>query len=282
MRYLLLRRSDPASEAGQPLPPAAAAFIADMAAAGVLRASCTLLPSTHGVRLTLDGDKVSTADGPFADPHALLAGFAIIDVPSRQDALDWLGRWPIADEGAQIELREGGCPGGCAEVIAAPGSAQGACFAVLLRSSTALEDEVPVSQQSLDVLDLANAAEAAKGVLLGADGLRTSARGARLTVSGGKHAIVDGPFTEIKEMIAGYWLIRAPSLQDALAWAARNPYPCGPRVEVEVREALAPAAPMQQPFTPALQQAEQRMRAAQLESGMHERLAQMAHMTQRR
>ena len=270
MRYMLLRRASAADEAGRLPSPAAvtalAAYTEQLEAAGVLRASERLLPSTHGVRLALSGGKAGVVPGPFADHTELIAGFVIIDVPSRQDALDWLGRWPAEDADAEIELREGGCPGGCAEVKAEPGMATGGKhFAVLLRSSPDLEAETPVTQDKLDALDIANAREAKKGVLLAADGLRTSALGVRLKPVPGKLTFVDGPFTEIKEMIAGYWLIRAASMQEALAWAERNPYPCGPEVEVEIREVADESAV----FTPALRVAEQRMRDGQLEAGMH-------------
>lgn len=270
MRYLLLRRSSRAHEAGQPPPATALAALADYTAAmeraGILRASEDLLPSACGVRLRLAGGSAGLAEvapGPFTEPGDMLAGFVIIDVACRQEALDWLRRWPVEDEGAVIELREAGCPGGCADVQPAPGMlAEGKRFAVLLRSSADLEGETPVAQEKLDALDLANAREAKKGVLLAADGLRTSALGKRIKLAGGKAAIIDGPFTEIKELIAGYWLIRAASLDAAIAWAKRNPYPCGPAVEVEIREVA------EQEFTPQLQLAEQRMRASQLEAGM--------------
>ena len=285
MRYMLLRRSDRGHEEGKQ-PPASAlaalqAYTDSMQEAGVLRASESFLPSAHGVRLKL-GDAAQLMDGPFADPKEMIAGFAIIDVPGKEEALDWLRRWPAEDDGAEIELREGGCPGGCAEVRAEPGIVPvGKRYAVLLRSSRDLEDETPVAQARLDTLDAHNAREAKAGVLLAADGLRTTARGARVKMAAGKLSVVDGPFTEIKELIAGYWLIRVASLDDAIAWAKRNPYPCGPEVEVEIREvaeqAVAGTAAQGDPaFTPALREAEQRMRAQQLESGMQAQLTARA------
>ena len=107
-------------------------------------------------------------------------------------------------------------------------------------------------------------------MLLAADGLRGSARGARVKVAKGMFSVVDGPFTEIKEMIAGFWMIRVPTMDDAIDWARRNPYPTGPDVEVEIRE-LFEASELSHSidaFTPDLQAAEQRIRAEQLEAGM--------------
>jgi hypothetical protein len=88
---------------------------------------------------------------------------------------------------------------------------------------------------------------------------------------GGKASVLDGPFTEIKELIAGYWLIRAESLDQAIEWAKRNAYPTGPDVDVEIRPLYEPQdfAPA---FTAELRADEERMRAAQLEAGLHARL----------
>ena len=247
MRYMLLRRSDPACEAGQPLSAAArealAAYTCQMAEAGILRGCEHLLSSASAVRLSLAGGRATVVDGPFPYTQELIAGFAVIDVASKSEALDWAARWPVGDGGpAEVEVRLSGCPGGCADVHAAgEPDAGGQRFAILLRSSRALEDEAAVARERLDALDAHNAAEARAGVLLGADGLRSTAFGARVRLASGKLTVVDGPFTEIKEMIAGYWLIRAPSLRHAIAWATRNPYPDGPPVEVEIRQLAEPA-----------------------------------------
>ncbi len=78
---------------------------------------------------------------------------------------------------------------------------------------------------------------------------------------------MDGPFTEIKEMIAGYWLIRVASMDEAIAWAVRNPYPTGPKVEVEIRELV------EEGLTAAQLKADQNMRASQLDMAMRAELA---------
>jgi hypothetical protein len=278
MRFMIFRKADKDSEAG--VPPGAAllqavrAYQQQLADAGIMRGGAELQPSASGVRLRLSPGGAAVVGGPFSEMKELIAGFAVIDVASKAEAVAYLERWPCdAGGGVELELRESGCAGGCAEVQAAGAAdAQGKRFVVLLRSSADLESEVPVPRERLDALDANNAAEAKAGVLLAADGLRSSAQGARLTVGAGKVSVVDGPFTEIKEMIAGYWMIRAPSLQDAIEWAKRNPYPTGPLVEVEIRE-VREIEDAGAGFTPELRAAEQRMRAGQLEAGMHAHLA---------
>jgi hypothetical protein len=256
MQFMILRRADQRSEAGR-LSPAEADLL-----------GAHLQPSATAVRLTLRNGEASITPGPFPDPAEMIAGFAVLDVPTLADAVDWLKRWPAADTAVELEIRESGCPGGCAQVTPADNTeTQGQRFAILLRSSPDLEHEVPVPQSKLDALDAHNAREAAAGVLLAADGLRGSARGARVKVGKGAFSVIDGPFTEIKEMIAGFWLIRVPALQDAIAWAIRNPYPTGPDADVEIRQ-LFDASDNIAPFTADLQAAEARMRAEQLEAGM--------------
>lgn len=70
------------------------------------------------------------------------------------------------------------------------------------------------------------------GVLLSLDGLREAAKGARVSFSGGKPTVTDGPFTEAKEVIGGYWLIQAASKQEAVQWATRCPAADGDVIEV--------------------------------------------------
>jgi len=72
------------------------------------------------------------------------------------------------------------------------------------------------------------------GVLLDAAGLQASSKGARVKFSGGKRTVVDGPFTESKELIAGYWIIQVKSREEAVEWAKRVPNPQGPGKEGEI------------------------------------------------
>jgi hypothetical protein len=76
------------------------------------------------------------------------------------------------------------------------------------------------------------------GVLVDLAGLQSSAKGARVRFSGGERTVIDGPFAETKELIAGYWVINVKSLQEAIAWAKRVPAPHGPdqECELEIRQ----------------------------------------------
>jgi hypothetical protein len=282
MKFIILRKADADTERGmmpgEQLLNDMGNYNQQLVDAGVMRAGEGLKPTDQAVRLVLQDGKVTVTDGPFTESKELIAGFSVFEAASREEVVEWIKRWPASDADADgkvsIEIREAGCPGGCADIHpgAANQAASGKRFAVLLRSSAELESEAPVAQEKLDRLDAHNAAEAAKGVLYAADGLRSSARATRVNFKAGVATVVDGPFTEIKELIAGYWLIKVPAMADAIAWASSNPYPTGPHVEVEIRP-LYELDDLDIEFTPQLREAEERMRNQQLEAGMRAQLA---------
>jgi len=95
------------------------------------------------------------------------------------------------------------------------------------------------------------------GVLLAADGLQASVKGARVVFSGGQTTVTDGPFTETKELIAGYWVIQVRSKDEALEWARRVPFQDG---EIEIRQVFE-AEDFGDALTPELREQEERQRA---------------------
>lgn len=254
MQFMIIRKADAATEAL--LPPAPSliedmeAFHRQLADEGRLGLALGLRPSAHAVRLKLSAGGDTLTDGPFAETKELVAGFTIIEAASKEAALEWLRRWPAGDADATgeavLELRETGCPGGCAEVASAIAQRDGddgaGRYVILLRSDAASERDAIPPQARLDALNAFNAAEAEAGVLLAGDGLKSSARGARVRIAQDGVSVIDGPFAEAKELIAGFWMIRAASLDDAIAWARRLPYPtridADTEVEVEIREVL--------------------------------------------
>lgn len=94
------------------------------------------------------------------------------------------------------------------------------------------------SKELMQAMGKFNEEMANAGVLLAGEGLQPSAKGARVRFSGGKTTVTDGPFTETKELIAGFWLIQAKSKEEAIAWASRCPAPHGNETdsEIEIRQ----------------------------------------------
>ena len=100
----------------------------------------------------------------------------------------------------------------------------------------------------------------AAGVMLAADGLKPSKQGKRVHFANGKREIIDGPFAETKELIAGFWLRKVASMDEAITWARRCPPPFEGECEIEIRP-LYEAEDFGAEFTPELREAEARMRA---------------------
>ena len=107
------------------------------------------------------------------------------------------------------------------------------------------------------------------GVMLAGEGLHPSSRGKRLRFSAGKTKVIDGPFAEAKELIAGYWLWQVRSLEEALEWARRIPNPHAEEFEVELRQVYE-ADDFGPEFTPELRAQEEALRARveQLQKGV--------------
>jgi hypothetical protein len=106
-------------------------------------------------------------------------------------------------------------------------------FMVLVKASEDSEAGVLPSKELLAEMGRYNEELVKAGVMLAGEGLHASSKGARVRFSGEKCTVTDGPFTETKELIAGFWLIQVPSMDEAIEWARRIPFSDG---EVEVRQ----------------------------------------------
>ena len=99
-----------------------------------------------------------------------------------------------------------------------------------------------------------------EGVMLAGDGLRPSSQGKRVRFAGGKKTVIDGPFAETKELVAGYWIWQVRSMEEALEWAKRCPHPMpGEDAELEIRP-FYEAEDFGPEFTPDLRAQEERLR----------------------
>jgi hypothetical protein len=105
-------------------------------------------------------------------------------------------------------------------------------FMMQVRADKKTESGVLPSKELVAAMGKFNEAMAKAGVMLAGDGLQPSSKGARITFSGAKRTVTEGPFPEAKELIAGFWMIRVKSKQEAIEWATRVPFADGEVVEV--------------------------------------------------
>jgi hypothetical protein len=109
-------------------------------------------------------------------------------------------------------------------------------FMVIVKANKESEAGGPPDKKMLADMGKYNEELAKAGVLLAADGLLPSSKGARVRFSGTKRAVIDGPFAETKELIAGFWLFQVKSLDEAIEWVKRSPNPFPGESEIEIRQ----------------------------------------------
>ena len=110
MKFMVIRKADNNTEAGAlpstELLAAMMKYHQELANAGVLLDGMGLRPSSQGTRVTFSGGKPTVVDGPFAETKELIAGFTLIQVKSRAEAIAWVSRWPVEDGDVQLEIRQ--------------------------------------------------------------------------------------------------------------------------------------------------------------------------------
>jgi hypothetical protein len=133
-------------------------------------------------------------------------------------------------------------------------------FMVLVKADKNSEAGVMPSEELLAEMTKYNEELAKAGVLLAGEGLHPSSKGVRIKFRGKERTVIDGPFAETKELIAGFWLIQAKSLEEAIEWVKRCPNPMEGESEIEIRQVFE-ADDFGDEFTPELREAEERIRA---------------------
>jgi hypothetical protein len=132
-------------------------------------------------------------------------------------------------------------------------------FMILVKANKKTEAGVLPSRELLTEMGKFNEDLVKAGVMLAGEGLHPSSKGARIHFSGKKSTVIDGPFTEAKELIAGFWLWQVKSKEEALEWARRCPNPDGEDFDLEIRQVFE-ADDFGAALTPELREAEERLR----------------------
>ncbi|MBH2074621.1 MAG: YciI family protein [Pseudomonadales bacterium] len=143
-------------------------------------------------------------------------------------------------------------------------------FMIIVKASTDSEAGVLPSEELMTAMGNYNEELAKAGILIDCDGLQPSSKGARVRFSGEQRTVIDGPFAQTRELIAGYWIWEVKSKQEAIDWVKRCPNPMpGTDAEIEIEIEIRPvysAEDFGEEFTPELREQEERVRAQVKES----------------
>lgn len=268
MRFMLLVKSDAKIEAGG-LPSletiaAMGKFNDELTKAGALLAAEGLKPTSKGARIRNQGGKITVVDGPFTEAKEIIAGFWMLKTTNREEAVEWMKRCPAEEE---LELRqvfevddfakdESEKPGGWRDTEQSfrddhgpaggvyggpkPGSEKRLRFIHFMKGDAGYEAGKMPEPKVLEAMGKLMDTMAKQGVLLAGEGLAPSSKSSRTQTRNGKRGVVDGPFSEAKEMVGGYSLIQVGSREEAIEWATRVQKVAG-EGESELREVFEPS-----------------------------------------
>jgi hypothetical protein len=131
---------------------------------------------------------------------------------------------------------------------------------VLVKANEDSEAGVMPSEELLTAMGKYNEELVKAGVMLAGEGLQPSSKGARVRFAGDKRTVIDGPFTETKELIAGFWIFQVKSREEAIEWVKRCPAPTTGESEIEIRQVFE-VDDFGEAMTPELREQEERLRA---------------------
>ncbi|HZL73008.1 MAG TPA: YciI family protein [Planctomycetota bacterium] len=209
MRFIIMHKTNARWEAGAiPTPELIARvgrLIGDLVAAKVLRGAEGLRPSSQGARLRRSDGKLNVLKGPFKGDHELIAGFSMVQAASLDEAVEWASRWAESLGDVEIDVRPFTEPWDIG-MAPKPAGVSTRRYMALLKATAETEAGKPLFPA---------------GRAPATETLRPSRRGRRYKNTGSGITWTDGPFSESKEMVGGYVIVSADSLEDAARWVPR-------------------------------------------------------------
>ena len=241
MRYMIMHKASPQDEAGVPPTPeiieGVGSLIGEIAQTGIFLAGEGLRPSSLGVAVKFTNGTRTITPGPFAGSNELIDRYLIVRVKSIDEAIEWASRFAGSDD-AEIGIRPLTEPWDLG-MISKPAGDPATRFMIMHKA-----DSISESSSSPDAgarTALANAT--GPGTLLSAEALHPSANATRIRYSGGKRTVIDGPFSESKELVGGFSILQLKSRDDAFHWADRFAGVIAPGgdLEIDIRPLYEPA-----------------------------------------
>ena len=223
MRFIWMHKSDKDTGADVPPSPELIArmgnLMEEMTKAGALIAGEGLQPSSMSVRLKFSRGERTVTPGPLAGSNELVAGFAIVRMKSMEEAIEWATRLGKVAGDAVIDIGQvkepwdlGLCP---------KPQGQATRFMIMHKADEKSEAGIPPTLEVMRIMNELSGEAATTNAAPVSQWLQPSSKGARLKLSGGKSRVIDGPFTESKELIGGYCIVQVKSREDAFEWAVR-------------------------------------------------------------
>ncbi len=259
MRFMMLVKATKDFEAGvfpdEEMLSEMAKWTEELVQAGAMLGCERLQPSSKGARVRYANGKFTFTDGPFAETKELIAGVCLIEVKSKEEAIEWARRVPFQE--GEIELRplfeltdfpvaDAEKPDGWREkeeqIRAAPPARRPGTtrYMGLVKADKATEAGVMPDEKFLSAMGAFMEEGVKAGVYLSGEGLQPSSKGARVRYSGSQRIVTDGPFAETKELIGGYAILQFTSKAEAVEWTKRfvevdAPGRLGGECECEIR-----------------------------------------------
>jgi hypothetical protein len=242
MRYMVMHKHDPHTEAGEPPPgeliEKMGAFIGEHARAGRFLGGEGLGASATRTRLRFRGGVASVKRGPYGGEHELPAATLLLKVGTNEEAMGWAERYGKILGDAELEVAPVTEPWDLG-LMPRPQDAPVRMLILEKADETAEAGRPRSSKQKADLTRLLGEMTRA-GVLVSAERLQPSSRGKRLVFTNRNLKVVDGPFSESKELIGGFAILRLPSLQVAIEECGRYADILGGTLEIDVRPLYEP------------------------------------------
>jgi len=237
MRFIIMHKTEPRWEAGA-IPDAeliarVGKLMGEFMKSGTLLGGEGLRASSQGVRLRFSGGERTVTKGPFTPSNELPAGFTLVRTASLDEAMHWASRFAGIVGDVEIDIRPVTEPWDIG-MVPVPSELPTRRYMLLYKADAASESGRPRPAEQRAKISRLFEEMSSAGVLLTNIGLQPSEQGKRYTFKGGRHTVVDGPFAESKELIAGYVMFRAQSLEEAAEWASRYGVAVGAH-EVDLR-----------------------------------------------
>jgi hypothetical protein len=223
MQFMVMHKMTAEMETGAPPDPEVLAgvgkLIADAAKDGIFLSGEGLKPSSQRTHVVYKNGERTVTDGPFSETKELVAGFALMKVRSKEEALSWTDKFAAVLGDVELIMGPVVEPwdlGFAPKPVNPP-----LRYLSMHKLDERAENEAPPDPALMQKMGALIGEMTAAGVLESTNGLASTKKGARIRFSGGTHTVIDGPFSETKELVAGFAILKLPSLAAAIEWGIR-------------------------------------------------------------